>query len=148
MLAVRQVLRLRALRSAQDDEFVVGGGKQKRLGRFYILRAMGLRRYLRGLLNVCFPAFVALCLVVAKPQSHLFGGIGRFVVSFLAASLLLFVVRRSLELAKAATRLRAVAAFASMPALVRSWLNFAGDFNPAEPILPFRFQRPPPFLIA
>jgi hypothetical protein len=109
---------------------------------------MDLRRYLRGSLSICLPAFVALCLVVAKPQSHLLGGIGRFVVSFLAASLLLFVVRRSLELAKAATRLQAVAAFSPMPVLVRSWLNFAGDFNPAKPVLPFRFQRPPPFLIA
>jgi hypothetical protein len=109
---------------------------------------MILRRYLRGLLAACLPAFGALCLVVAKLQSHLLGDIGRFILFFLAASLLLFVVRRSLELARETTPLSAVAAFLPMPGVVRSWLNLAGDFNPDEPILPFRFQRPPPFLIA
>ena len=107
---------------------------------------MSLRRYLRGLLTVCLPAFGALGLVVARPQSHLLDDIGRFILSAVAASLLLFVVRRSLELAREAAQQKAIAAFLPMPEVVQVWLSIAGD--PGEPILPFRFQRPPPFLIA
>lgn len=118
------------------------------IGRLDILKPMGLRRYLRGLLGVCFPACVALGLVFAKPQSYLLGGIGRFLLSFLAASLLLFVVRRSLELASADTRLHTVAAVTLPCGPVGILPTFSDDFNPDEPILPFRFQRPPPLLIA
>jgi hypothetical protein len=107
-----------------------------------------LRRNLKGLLTVCLPALGALGLMAAKSQSPLLGDVCRFILSALAASLLLFVVRRSLELTKEAARLKAIAAFLPMPGAVQAWLSIADDFNPDEPILPFRFQRPPPFLIA
>ena len=105
---------------------------------------MSQRQRSRVLLGLCHPAFVALCLLLMRPQVQLFVGLGRFVLSFFAASLLLFVVRSSLELAKTDDRLATIAAFRLTTVAVGVWLHATGDFNPDEPVLPFRFQRPPP----
>lgn len=109
---------------------------------------MGLRRYSRALLSLCHPALAALCLVVVRPQLHVFGHVSKFLLSVLAASVLLFLVRRSIELAVANDRSLAVAAFPLAAATVRVRVAVAGDFNPDEPLLPCRFQLPPPFLTA
>jgi len=106
---------------------------------------MGLRRYSRALLSLCHPALAALCLVVVRPQLHVFGHVSKFLLSFLAASVLLFLVRRSLELAVANDCTLTVAVFPVTAAPVRTRMAFAGDFNPDEPLLPCRFQLPPPF---
>jgi hypothetical protein len=100
------------------------------------------------LLTACLPAFGALCLVAAKHQSHQVGDSCRFLLSFLAASLFIIVVRRSVELANELSQRITIAALSPTLVMVGSWLKLVSDFNPDEPILPFRFQRPPPLLIA
>jgi len=81
----------------------------------YTWGTMLLRSKLRRLLTGCLPAFGVLGLVIARSQSHLLGDIGKFILAALAASLLLFVIRRSFELAREAAQRKFVAAFLPMP---------------------------------
>jgi hypothetical protein len=93
---------------------------------------------------LCHPALAALCLVVVRPQGHVIGHVSKFLLSVIAASVLLFLVRRSVELAVASDRPLRIAAFPLTTAVVVARLAVAGDFNPNEPILSCRFQLPPP----
>jgi hypothetical protein len=109
---------------------------------------MSLRRYSRAFVGACQLALVALSLVVVRPQLHLFGGLSRFVLSFLAAALLLYVVRVTIKLARTSDRVGSVVAIAPLIVRVPLWQTFPDGFNPDEPRLPIRFQRPPPSLFA
>jgi hypothetical protein len=109
---------------------------------------MELRRHPRALWSLCHPALAALCLVVLRPQLHVLGFVGKVLLSLFVAFVLLFVVRKCIELASANDHPLAVTEFPlpavrSQPALANT-----GDFNPGLPLLPFRYQLPPPSLTA
>ena len=110
---------------------------------------MGIRRQIRAFRGVSL--LVVVSLLILRPQVSLIGGIGRFAVLLVLGSLLLFVVSGSTDICRAVVaRYRAgrIFLFAVVQEEEPAPQTLVDDFNPAEPVLPSRFQLPPPQIAA
>ena len=106
---------------------------------------MRIRHHIRAFQRISL--LVVVSLLVTRSHVTVLGGIGRFVALLILASLLLFVVSRSADICKAVAvryRFGHIFLFAVVLDEEPVWQTLADDFNPAEPVLPSRFQLPPP----
>lgn len=110
---------------------------------------MGVRRQIRAFQSVSL--LVVVSLLLQRPQLSLIGGIGRFAVFLILASLLLLVVSQSADICRVVAdcyRSSRSLLFAVVLDQEPIWPPIVDDFNPAEPALPSRFQLPPPRITA
>jgi len=110
---------------------------------------MATRHYRRGF-QLIGPLVVVWLLVIQQQVSFL-GELGRLLALLILAPLLMFVLVRSADICKAvAVRCQSTHIF--LLAIVfdgeQVWRPVVNDFNPAEPVLPSRFQLPPPHITA
>jgi hypothetical protein len=90
-------------------------------------------------------------LQMLRPHLHVVDGVSKLLISILAVSLLIVVVDSSAEIRRAVVkRLRALSLSSISTLLVQPRLvhSLQVELPFEEPILPFRFQRPPPYIAA